>query len=89
MTVKLSRTADDSGIARLDVNQISPGKLLNSKWTAVAPARREKHFVVTEVEFDDAGTIVHCAIEAVISKRTVSVEWRNLQDTSQWMQGWK
>ena len=30
-------------------NPISPKKLLLSKWTAVTPMSKEKHFVVTQV----------------------------------------
>ncbi|MDH3987431.1 MAG: TIGR02450 family Trp-rich protein, partial [Gammaproteobacteria bacterium] len=33
-------------------NKINPKKLLKSKWTAAEPKNREKHFMVTEVEFD-------------------------------------
>lgn len=70
-------------------NRINPRKLLNSKWTAVRPTRKEKHFLVTELEFDEEGLVVHCAIEAIISKRTVPIEWQALKDTSQWSQGWQ
>ena len=37
------------------MNQINPKKLLNSKWTAVKPAHKEKHFLITEIEFDEEG----------------------------------
>lgn len=30
------------------MNQINPSKLLNSKWTAVKPINREKHFLVAD-----------------------------------------
>jgi len=40
------------------LNKINPKKLLNSKWTAVEPKKREKHFMVTEVEFDEEGAAV-------------------------------
>jgi tryptophan-rich hypothetical protein len=71
------------------VNTINPKKLLNSKWTAVKPTRKEKHFLVTEVEFDEEGIVIYCMIEAVISKRSTPIEWQNLKDTSQWVHGWK
>ena len=35
------------------MNKINPKKLLNSKWTAVKPTNKEKHFLVTEIEFDE------------------------------------
>ena len=30
------------------MNRINPTKLLRSKWTAVSPVKKEKHFMVTE-----------------------------------------
>jgi hypothetical protein len=30
-------------------NALSPKKLLHSKWTAVEPRNKEKHFLVTKV----------------------------------------
>ena len=71
------------------MTKIHPKKLLNSKWTAVSPKNREKHFVVTEVEFDEAGLVVSCSLEAILSKRTASIEWRNLNNDEEWIQGWK
>ncbi len=71
------------------MNKINPKKLLNSKWTAVAPAKREKHFLVTEVEFDDTGDLVHCLIEAVLSKRSAPIDWQELKNSENWLQGWK
>jgi tryptophan-rich hypothetical protein len=71
------------------MNRIHPGKLLNSKWTAAHPERREKHFVVVEVEFDEKGIVIECQLEAVISRRRYMVNWRVLTDAGQWIQGWK
>jgi tryptophan-rich hypothetical protein len=71
------------------VNKINPKKLLNSKWTAVKPTHKEKHFLVTEVEFNEEGEFVHCLIEAVISHRAESIHWRELADVNKWQQGWK
>jgi len=70
-------------------NTISPKKLLNSKWTAVKPQRKEKHFIVTEVEFNEEGSVIFCLIEAVMSKRTTEIQWQDLKDISQWSCGWK
>ena len=71
------------------MNKINPQKLLNSKWTAVKPVKKEKHFLVTEVEFDEEGEVIHCLIEAVISTRSDSIDWKALRDESNWKQGWK
>jgi tryptophan-rich hypothetical protein len=71
------------------VNQINPRKLLNSKWTAVKPVNKEKHFIITEVEFDEDGNVIYCLIEAIMSKRDRSIDWRELQNEETWRQGWK
>lgn len=71
------------------MNKISPKKLLSSKWTAVNPKNKEKHFLVTEIEFDEDESIVSCSIEAVMSKRPISIQWQELEDASKWAHGWK
>ncbi|MGH1427103.1 MAG: TIGR02450 family Trp-rich protein [Arenicella sp.] len=71
------------------MNKINPKKLLNSKWTAVNPQKKEKHFLISEIEFDEEGIVVFCCIEAVMSKRSISIDWRDLKDDSHWVQGWK
>lgn len=71
------------------MNQINPKKLLHSKWTAVQHDNKEKHFIVTEVEFDEEGTVVRCYIEAVLSKRIVSINWQDLKNASEWLHGWQ
>ena len=71
------------------MNRINPTKLLNSKWTAVTPVNKEKHFIVSEIEYDDNRGIVSCQIEAVISKRSIPIVWDALKDDSTWIQGWK
>jgi tryptophan-rich hypothetical protein len=71
------------------LNKISPKKLLNSKWTAVVPLNKEKHFLIIEVEYDEEGAVMSCLIEAIMSKRSIQIKWRDLKDTGQWVQGWK
>lgn len=71
------------------MNKINPKKLLNSKWTAVTPTNKEKHFMVTGVEFDEEGVVVLCEIEAIMSKRTTPINWRDLEDSASWVLGWK
>ena len=71
------------------MNKINPRKLLHSKWTAVRPVKKEKHFLVTEVEFDEEGEVVHCLIEAVMSNRSEAIDRKALRDASSWQQGWK
>lgn len=71
------------------MNQINPKKLLNSKWTAVKPVNKEKHFMITDVEFDEEGVVILCCIEAVLSKRSMEINWQDLKQTQHWCQGWK
>ena len=71
------------------MNRINPKKLLNSKWTAVNPLKKEKHFMVTELEFDVEGNVVHCLIEAVISNCSMLIDWEELKQQTNWLQGWK
>ena len=71
-------------------NRIHPKKLLNSKWTAVEPRRKEKHFVVTgvvEPEVEGAA-IEFVELQAVHSRRTRRLRWRDLEDAAVWRQGW-
>ena len=70
------------------MNALNPKKLLDSKWTAVNPERREKHFLVTEVEYDENSKVTHCLIEAVMTKRSFSIQWRMLKNSSHWVSGW-
>lgn len=71
------------------MNKINPRKLLHSKWTAVQPQAKEKHFMVTEVDFDEEGVITSCIIEAVLTKRSMPIKWQDLKDIAVWQQGWK
>jgi tryptophan-rich hypothetical protein len=71
------------------MNRINPKKLLHSKWTAANPRHREKHFVVTEVQLDDAGRVMLCILEAVHSRREVEIDWRTLRDPVHWKIGWQ
>lgn len=71
------------------MNTVNPKKLLNSKWTAISPQNKEKHFIITEVEFDEFQTLYHCVIEAVMSKRSFTLQWRELRDANKWTSGWK
>ena len=71
------------------MNKINPKKLLNSKWTATTPVNKEKHFIVSDVEFDEDDAVVSCCLEALMSKRLVSINWHDLKNDSHWIHGWK
>lgn len=69
---------------------INPKKLLLSKWTAVNPQHKEKHFLVSLVIEPEAPSspIEWVELEAIISHRTQLIPWRELTDNQRWRQGW-
>lgn len=71
------------------MNRFSPKKLLNSKWTAVRPVNKEKHFIVVEVEFDELGNVELCTIQAAMTKRSFDIDWRSLKCREDWLVGWQ
>ena len=72
------------------MNPLNPKKLLLTKWTAVQPVAKQKHFLVSRVIQPDIATdpIESVEIEAVFSKATQVIPWRELQDDGVWRQGW-
>ncbi|MGF1858201.1 TIGR02450 family Trp-rich protein [Vibrio anguillarum] len=70
------------------MNQINPAKLRNSKWTAVKPMNREKHFLVSEVDYEEDGSVTLCKLESVLSKNEYSIDWLELKNEEKWSQGW-
>ncbi len=81
------------------MNLIHPKKLLLSKWTATRPLAKEKHFLVTQVfhaplkespgQKKTTLAVEAVELEAVMSKRSQRIAWRDLQDPALWRQGWK
>ena len=73
---------------------LNPKKLKHSKWTAVQPQNKEKHFIVTQLILPmltlDAVNpqINEVELQAVYSGRSFILPWRDLTDSSQWLQGW-
>ena len=45
--------------------------------------------MVTEIKFDEEDQVVSCAIEAVMTKRTIPITWSDLKDEDIWLYGWK
>ena len=68
----------------------NPKKLLNSKWTAVIPINKEKHFIVTKLMTPALANpvIQHIELEAIHSKRIQLLPWQQLNDSAVWQQGW-
>jgi tryptophan-rich hypothetical protein len=71
-------------------NPLNPKKLLLSKWTAVQPSHKRKHFLVTKVIPPDLpeNPVEFIELEAIFDKSTQIIPWRNLQEKQVWLQGW-
>jgi tryptophan-rich hypothetical protein len=72
------------------MNPLNPKKLLLTKWTAVTPIAKQKHFLVSRVIQPEQPTdpIESVEIEAVFSMATQIIAWRELQNDGVWRQGW-
>jgi tryptophan-rich hypothetical protein len=66
-------------------------KLLNSKWTAIKPDNKEKHFVVSYVKLndDDNQIIEFVILTAVLTNKTYQIDYKELKNEKEWKQGWK
>ena len=73
-----------------DPTPLSPKKLHLSKWTAVRPLNKEKHFIVTQVIEPEppSTTITDIELQAVHSGRVQTLPWRALTDPAVWRRGW-
>lgn len=71
-------------------NPLNPKKLLLSKWTAVKPTHKRKHFLVSKVILPDLPetAIELIELEAVFDKSIQVIAWRDLKNTEIWLQGW-
>ena len=72
------------------MNPLNPKKLLLSKWTAVKPLAKQKHFLVSRVIQPALETdpVEWVEIESVFSKATQVIKWRELENEEVWRQGW-
>jgi tryptophan-rich hypothetical protein len=72
------------------MNRVHPKKLLLSKWTAVTPVNKEKHFLVARLVLpeDPLAALEWVEIEAVHSGASRRIAWRELKDATRWRQGW-
>jgi tryptophan-rich hypothetical protein len=72
------------------MNPLNPKKLHLTKWTAVQPVAKQKHFLVRRViqPASPEDPIELVEIESVFSNATQVIAWRELQNDSVWRQGW-
>ena len=69
-------------------HRLNPRKLLLSKWTARQVQQRERHFLVNDWLRDEQGEVLQVELQAVLTRRSQWIDWRELQDASRWQQGW-
>ena len=71
-------------------NPVSPKKLLLSKWSAVTPQNREKHFLVVAVVQPEipGDPVTEVDLEAALTGRIQRIAWRELKNASRWKRGW-
>ncbi len=76
--------------APASINPVSPKKLLLSKWTAVAPQNKEKHFLVIAVIAPETpeAPVTEIDLEAAMTGRIQRLQWRELKNASKWKRGW-
>jgi len=71
------------------MNRFQPKKLLMSKWTALTPIDKQKHFIVTACTVDEeTKKVVNCTLEAVMTKNQFELLPEELKDQQTWRQGW-
>ncbi len=70
-------------------NRFNPEKLLLSKGTARQPQNREKHFLVCELLRNEEGELLQVELQAVLSRRSELIDWRQLRDSERWQIGWQ
>ena len=75
------------------MNVIQPKKLLLTKWTAVQPIAKNKHFLVSKIVKPESSDSPDMAIEwieleAVFSKSITRMRWQKLRDSAMWKRGW-
>lgn len=74
----------------MPMNSLHPKKLMLTKWTAVQPISKNKHFLVCKVMQPEPPSVFieWIELEAVYSKDVIRLEWQALRDDSVWRQGW-
>ena len=74
---------------KANMNKVNPKTLINSKWTKVDVVNKEKHFVITKVDYDEEQKVTRCVIEAVMNHNEYNIDWRDLKLSKSWKIGWK
>lgn len=73
----------------MESHRIDQRALLHSKWTAVEPQNREKHFVAVELIKGENGAIQAVLLEAILTQRRQQISIDQLRDMRRWSMGWQ
>lgn len=49
------------------------------------PVNKEKHFMVTELKFDEEVNVVRCVLEAMISSQEAAIDCCELKGSTHWL----
>jgi tryptophan-rich hypothetical protein len=71
------------------MNTINPEKLLHSKWTSTSPKNKELHFMVVKLIRNEMEQVVACELEAILTKKTYTIDWKRLKNKHDWLFGWQ
>ena len=90
MANSLAMAKATSAMPSKEKNPLSPKKLLLSKWTAIHPVQKRKHFLVSKVITPESpeNPIEYVELEAVFDHWVQTIPWRQLSDKEIWRQGW-
>ena len=72
------------------MNPVNVKKLLLSKWTAVKPIDKRKHFLVAKLITPEPPELAvqWVELEAVHSNLVRRVQWHELRNPAMWQIGW-
>lgn len=70
-------------------NRFNIKKLFLSKWTAVEPKNKERHFMVSRLLKDENDQVFACVLEAVITTNEYQISPDELKNSECWAMGWK
>jgi tryptophan-rich hypothetical protein len=73
----------------MESHRIDQRALLQSKWTAVEPQNREKHFVAVELIRGENGEVEAVLLEAILTQRRQQISIDQLRDAHRWSTGWQ
>lgn len=69
-------------------NRFTRAKLIGTKWTRLKPQDAEKHFMIVEWDPEREEQRDTVVIEAVLTRRMITLPVNQLKDRDTWRMGW-